>query len=202
MAQQALLDALRTALTPLLSANKVPTGFALRPGTRLRTRYGQCRRFGPNRPPEITVRCTKTTDEWRRQASIAGTLLHEAAHLRYRHHGPRFWALCRRLLDQAAVAGIYDPREEDPEERAQGDGKLAGSAAHLIAEKARHAGLSVRRAGRRAIAGWEVGDWGVIPGRLGDAELKVLRKRRTRLEVAGPGGRRYLVPAVLLVPIA
>lgn len=199
--QQALLGALRTSFTPLLTADKIPLEFTLRPGTRLRTRYGQCRRFGGDRPPEITIRCTKPDGSWRRDASIVGTFLHEAAHLRYPNHRSRFWALCRRLLDQAAAAGLYDPVAEDPEERAQGDGKLAGSAADLIAQNARTAGLSVRRAGRRAITGWQVGDTGVLRnGGLGRAELRVLRKLRTRLEVVCPKGRRYLVPAVLLAP--
>ena len=200
--QQARLNTLRLSLTPILSANKIPLEFTLRPGTRLRTRYGQCRRLGGDRPPEITIRCTRPDGSWRRDASIIGTLLHEAAHLRYPNHRSRFWALCRRLLDQAAAASLYDPVAEDPEERAQGVGKLAGSAADLIAQNARTAGLSVRRAGRRAIAGWQVGDTGVLRNRgLGGAELRVLRKLQTRLEVVCPRGRRYLVPAVLLTPV-
>jgi len=201
--QQEVLHGLRVALTPVLAANKLPEGFTLRPGTRLRSRYGQCRRFDDGRAPEITVRCTKPSGVWRRRGSIVGTFLHEATHLRYPHHRRRFWALCRRLLDQAAAAGVYDPMDEDPEERAQGDAKLAGSAAHPVAQKARVAHQERRRAGRQAITAWRVGDTGAVPvGALAGAPLRVVRKLRTRIEVVGPGNRRYLVPAVLLVPAA
>ena len=58
-----------------------------------------------------------------------GTLLHEITHLRYRSHGPRFWALHRRLVDRAAAAALYDATDRDPAERARGDTKLAKSAA-------------------------------------------------------------------------
>ena len=55
----------------------------------------------------VSVRCTADGDRtrWRRVGAIVGTLLHELAHVRYRSHGPRFWALHRRLVDRAVAAG-------------------------------------------------------------------------------------------------
>src|SRR5690242_7780580 len=100
----------------------------------------------------ITVRCTADGDRtrWRRVGAIVGTILHELAHLRYRSHGPRFWALHRRLVDRAAAAGVYDPLDRDTAERGRGDEKLAGSAAWTIALAAREARLARRRRGANA----------------------------------------------------
>jgi hypothetical protein len=74
----------------------------------------------------IHVRCTADNDamRWRRVGAITGTLLHELAHLRYRSHGPRFWALNRRLVNRAVAAGLYDPSDRDPAERPRGERKL------------------------------------------------------------------------------
>jgi len=137
-AQAALLGDLRAQLTPLLAREGLPLDFGLAPGTRLRRAYGRCTRRG-NAPPLITVRCTadSSRSQWRRRGAIFGTLLHELAHLRYRSHGPRFWALHRRLVDRAANSGIYDPTDRDPAEHARGDEKLAASAAWPIALAAR-----------------------------------------------------------------
>jgi WLM domain len=100
----------------------------------------------------ITVRCTAdgNRSSWRRPGAIVGTLLHELAHLRYRSHGPRFWALHRRLVDRAAAAGIYDPTDRDPSERGRGDEKLAGSAAWPLALAARQKRLELKRLRQRA----------------------------------------------------
>jgi len=137
-AQLAFLSDLRLQLTPLLLKAGLPLEFGLAPGTRLRRAYGRCTWRG-TAPPVITVRCTADGDRsrWRRRGAILGTLLHELAHLRYRSHGPRFWALHRRLVDRAAASGMYDPTDRDPAERARGDEKLAASAAWPIALAAR-----------------------------------------------------------------
>src|SRR5438067_2514488 len=112
-------------------------------GCRRRLAYGRCTWKGADLPPVITVRCTVDGDRtrWRRIGAIVGTLLHEIAHLRYRSHGPRFWALHRRLVDRAVALGAYDPTDRDPSERGRGDEKLAASAAWSIALAARQARL-------------------------------------------------------------
>src|SRR5216683_2831237 len=103
--------------------------------------------------PRHRLRCWANNDrhQWRRVGAIMGTLLHEVAHLRYRSHGPRFWALHRRLVDRAVAAGVYDPGDRDPTERARGDEKLAGSAARAIALAARQARRERARANRAAM---------------------------------------------------
>ena len=137
-AQAMLLGDLRLQLAALLAREGLPLEFSLAPGTRLRRAYGRCTWRG-SAPPVITVRCTADGNRsvWRRRGAIVGTLLHELAHLRYRSHGPRFWALHRRLVNRAAASGIYDPTDRDPGERARGDEKLAASAAWPIALAAR-----------------------------------------------------------------
>jgi hypothetical protein len=149
-AQAALLATLRTAVEPILLREGLPLAFDLKPGTRLRRAYGRCTWRGPCATPIITIRCTADGDRtrWRRVGAIVGTLLHELAHLRYRSHGPRFWALHRRLVDRAAAAGVYDPADRDPAERGRGDEKLAGSAAWPLALAARAKRLERRRQGR------------------------------------------------------
>jgi hypothetical protein len=148
-AQSALLTDLRFQVTPLLARERLPLEFGLAPGTRLRRAYGRCTWRG-EAPPVITVRCTADGDRsrWRRRGAILGTLLHELAHLRYRSHGPRFWALHRRLVDRAAASGLYDPTDRDPAERARGDEKLAASAAWPIAFAARQRRLERLQARR------------------------------------------------------
>ena len=131
----------------------LPLEFTLKPGLRLRRSYGRCTWHSNGSPPVIVVRCTADDDRlrWRRLGAVVGTLLHELAHLRYRSHGPRFWTLHRRLVDRAAVAGLYEPTDRDPTERARGDEKLAGSAAWPIALAARQKRLT-RATGTSAVA--------------------------------------------------
>jgi hypothetical protein len=149
-----MLAELRGLLEPVLVRNGLPLDFALQPGLRLRRAYGRCTWRGDLRPL-ITVRCTADGDRtrWRRRGAIVGTLLHEAAHLRYRSHGPRFWAFHRRLVDHAAATGLYDPTDRDPSERGRGDEKLAASAAWPIALAARQQ----RLARRRTPSSWPLG---------------------------------------------
>lgn len=147
-AQAALLAVLRARLEPILVRESLPLAFSLKPGLRLRRAYGRCT-FGPGlAPPSIAIRCTADGDRarWRREGAIMGTLLHEVAHLRYRSHGPRFWAVHRRLVNRAVDAGVYDPTDRDPTERGRGDEKLAASAAWPIAMAARARRLERRRA--------------------------------------------------------
>ena len=131
----------------------LPTEFTLKPGLRLRRAYGRCVWRAGNAVPTITIRCTADTDrtQWRRIGAIVGTLLHELAHLRYRSHGPRFWALHRRLVDRAFAAGLYDPHDRDPLECGRGDEKLAGSAAWPVAAAARAKRLARRRTHQLAL---------------------------------------------------
>jgi hypothetical protein len=142
-----LLDELRRRIEPILVRESLPLDFGLKPGVRLRRAYGRCTYRPGQAPPSITIRCTADGDRlrWRRQGAILGTLLHELAHLRYRSHGPRFWALHRRLVDRAVAARIYDPTDRDPAERGRGDEKLAASAAWPIAMAARAKRLERRR---------------------------------------------------------
>ena len=153
-AQAHLLAELRAALERVLVLERVPLGFSLRPGVRLRRAYGRCIWRGGG-PPLISIRCTADGDRtrWRHLGAIVGTLLHELAHVRYRSHGPRFWALHRRLVDRAAAAGVYDPTDRDPAERGRGDEKLAASAAWPVAMAARRARLERTLANRAARAG-------------------------------------------------
>jgi hypothetical protein len=150
-AQAFVLAELRLAIEPLLAAEHLPTDFDLHPGVRLRRAYGRCTFVAGGRVV-ITVRCTADGDrtQWRRRGAIVGTLLHELAHLRWRSHGPRFWAMHRRLVDRAVALGIYDPTDRDPGERGRGDEKLAGSAALPIALAARQARLARAQATRNA----------------------------------------------------
>jgi WLM domain len=147
-AQIVLLNDLRIRLEPIMRVEHIPLEFTLKPGLRLRRTYGRCTWRADSAPPTIMVRCTADGDRtrWRRLGAIVGTLLHEISHLRYRSHGPRFWALHRRLVDRAAAAGLYDPTDRDPGERARGDEKLAGSAAWPIALAARNKRLERARA--------------------------------------------------------
>jgi len=146
-AQAALLSSLRKRLEPILVHESLPLEFNLQPGVRLSRAYGRYTLRPGQGPPSIAIRCTADGDRrrWRREGAIMGTLLHEVAHLRYRSHGPRFWALHRRLVDRAVAAGIYDPTDRDPAERGRGDEKLAASAAWPIAMAAR-----AKRLARRA----------------------------------------------------
>jgi hypothetical protein len=154
-AQGRLLAHLRRVLEPVLLDERIPADYALKPGLRLRKTYGRCTWHAGGGPPTIVVRCTADGDRtrWRRIGGIVGTLLHEIAHLRYRSHGPRFWALHRRLVDRAAAAGLYDPTDRDPTERGRGDEKLAGSAAWSIAMAAREKRLERTRMRRVLAAG-------------------------------------------------
>jgi WLM domain-containing protein len=155
LAQTALLAELRSMVEPLLVRCDLPLEFALVPGLRLRRAYGRCTWRAASPAPVISIRCTADGDRgrWRRRGAIVGTLLHEVAHLRYRSHGPRFWALHRRLVDLAAKAGVYDPLDHDPSERARGDEKLAASAAWPIALAARQRRIERARLRRRLTPG-------------------------------------------------
>ena len=146
-AQTRLLNEVRRLLEPILESEHLPVDFTLRPGLRLRRAYGRCTWKAGHASPVLSIRCTADGDRtrWRRLGAIVGTVLHELAHLRYPSHGPRFWALHRRLVDRAVAARIYDPTDRDPAERGRGDEKLAGSAAWPIALAARQA----RRAAAR-----------------------------------------------------
>jgi WLM domain len=152
-AQRLLLAELRAALEDILVVERVPLHFTIKPGLRLRRAYGRCVWRGLD-PPIISIRCTADGERtrWRRLGAIVGTLLHELAHVRYRSHGPRFWALHRRLVDRAAAARVYDPTDRDPTERGRGDEKLAGSAAWPLALAARQARLERTLANRAARA--------------------------------------------------
>jgi WLM domain len=203
-AQATLLEGLRRSLTPLLIAEGLATTFEVRPGTRLSRAYGRCSWKAGSAQPEIAIRCTADGDRtrWRRQGAIVGTLLHELAHLKYRSHGPRFWALHRRLVDRAVQCGLYDPADRDPTERGRGDEKLATSAARSIAAQARQARRTRARANRIALQAWQPGALARIragTGVLAGALVTVVALRRTRLLVESASGRRYFVSPNLLV---
>jgi hypothetical protein len=153
----------------------------------------------------VSVRCTADNDRqrWRHMGAIMGTLLHEVAHLRYRSHGPRFWALHRRLVDRAVFFGLYDPADRDPSERGRGDEKLAESAARAIALAARQARRERANANRAALQAWHVGAQARIAagrGSLSGHRVRIVGLGRTRLLIEIADGRRYHVTPGLLVP--
>ena len=190
---------------PLLVVERLPAAYVLKPGVRLRRAYGRCAWVAGADVPVISIRCTADGDrrQWRRRGAIVGTLLHELAHLCYRSHGPRFWALHRRLVDRAVAADLYDPADRDANERGRGDEKLAGSAATPIALAARRARREQARANRAALAAWHVGAVArIVPGRgaLGGTLVRVLALGRTRLLVETADRRRYRVTPGLLLP--
>ena len=186
-------------------AEHLPLEFALKPGLRLRRAYGRCSWVAGGRPPVVSVRCTADGDptQWRRTGAIVGTLLHELAHVRYRSHGPRFWALYRRMVDRAVAGGLYDPTDRDPAERGRGDEKLAESAAHPIALAARKARRERARANRSALHAWPPGSLARIAPdvrALAGMVVRVLALGRTRLLVETAERRRYRIDPSLLVP--
>jgi hypothetical protein len=204
-AQAALLEHVRRLLEPVMLAENVPLDFVLKPGLRLRQAYGRCSWVPGGRPPVVTVRCTADGDRtrWRRAGAIVGTLLHELAHVRYRSHGPRFWALYRRMVDRAVAAGLYDPTDRDPAERGRGDEKLADSAAQPIALAARTARRERARANRRAVRSWQPGSIARITPEvhaLAGTVVRVLALGRTRLLVETTERRRYRIAPTLLDP--
>jgi hypothetical protein len=206
-AQAALLEELRGALEPITRVENISSGFVLQPGLRLRRAYGRCAWIEVGRPPVISIRCTADGDRsrWRRTGAIVLTLLHELAHLRYRSHGPRFWALHRRLVDRAVAAGVYDPTDRDASERGRGDEKLAASAAHPIAVAARQARRERANANRAELQVWQVGATARINterGRLAGAWVRVTGLGRTRVLVETADRRRYRVTPALLVPVS
>ncbi len=194
-AQGEVLRELARRLAPVLAAEGVTAPYTLVPGPRLRTAYGRCRHLSDGPPAEIQVRCTADGDrgQWRHVGAIVGTLLHEFAHLRWRHHGPRFWALQRRLADRAAALGVYDPTDRAPDERGRGDEKLARSAAAPVAAAARAARRRYAAEQRRLLAQWPVGTSVRVGGRLEGKPARVLRHGRTRALVQVTGGRQYWV---------
>jgi hypothetical protein len=201
-----LLAHLRQSLEPILVAEKLPSTFVVEPGLRLTRAYGRCTWKVGRDQPSIAVRCTADADRatWRRTGAIMGTLLHEVAHLRHRHHGPRFWALHRRLVDRAVQVGVYDPADRDPTEHGRGDEKLAASAASLVAAAARQARRTRARSHHQALQAWQPGAVGRIrpgQGALAGVLVKVLALGRTRLLVEIADGRRYRVtPSLLVTP--
>lgn len=205
-AQRVLLEHLRTILTPVILAERVPADFTLNPGVRLRRAYGRCSWVVGGRPPVVTVRCTADGDrtQWRRTGAIVGTLLHELAHVRYRSHGPRFWALYRRMVDRAVGAGLYDPTDRDPTERGRGDEKLADSAAHPVALAARQARRERARLSRGALNAWQPGAIARIGPEvraLAGTVVRVLALGRTRLLVETADRRRYRITPTVLVRV-
>jgi hypothetical protein len=200
-----VLHSLRAALSEVIAAERLPPTFVLEPGVRLRSAYGRCR-WSSDGPARISVRCTSDQDRcrWRTEGAIVATLLHELTHLRYRGHGPRFWALHRRLVDRAAGIGVYSPGDHDPAERGRGDEKLAGSAAQALAVQARATRRARWQADRAAVRAWQVGALARLVegrGRLRGAVVRVLALGRTRLVVEMADGRRYRVPPRLLEPL-
>ncbi len=201
-AQGELLRELAKRLEPVAAAEGVTAPYTVVPGLRLRTAYGRCRDLG-GRPAEIQVRCTADGDrrQWRHVGAIVGTLLHELAHVRWRHHGPRFWALQRRLADRAVALGVYDPTDRAPSERGRGDEKLARSAAAPVAAAARAARRRHAAEQHKLLARWPVGtsvQIGGVDGRLEGKVGRVLRHGRTRALVQLTGGRQYWVTPGLL----
>lgn len=202
-AQQSLLDQMRAELAGLLEANQLRADFGLQPGVRLRRSFGLCR-YHTGRAPVISIRCTDALGAWRPRSAIMLTLLHELAHLKYRSHGPRFWQLHRRLVQQATVAGLYHPGEDDAAEPAQGNTKLAGTAAGARAAAAQQERQARWQQSRQAIAGWQVGDTARVLARRGELAgqtVQLMEVRRTRVIGALPDGRRYSIPAAMLGPV-
>lgn len=202
-AQAALLLGLRDAVLPLLARTKLRTDFLLRLGRGTTGRFGACTHFRDGRPPVVTVRCVGPGPAWRAPGAIVATLLHEAAHLKYLGHGPRFWALLRNLLEASQRAGIYHPEEDDPTEARSGNSKLAGTAADLVARATSARRRNTYQANRAALASWRPGQQATVTrGPLAGQVLGVIATRRSRVEVAAPDGLHYLVTAASLVPLA
>ena len=137
VAQRRVLAYLRARLEPVRASEGLTADYQVEPGLRLRRTYGRCTWRPTSKALLIQVRCTADNDpaRWRRVGAITGTLLHEMAHLRYRSHGPRFWALYRRLVHQADASGLYDPTDRDPAERPRGERKLGTRYARSSADK-------------------------------------------------------------------
>jgi hypothetical protein len=198
-----MLSLLATSLEPLRVRHRLPP-YVIEPGSRLRTHFGRCEFPANGSPPKILVRCTAHRDRrsWRALNAVISTLLHEMAHLRHANHASRFWALHRRLLDEAASLGLYEPCMDDLSERGRGAEKLAGSAGEILAQAARERRRSVSATNRAAAREWQPGEFGTIPrthGRLAGVRLRVLSVGRSRLTVQAPDGRLYLVSASLVV---
>lgn len=206
-AQRALLVDLARRLEPLRVRHRLPP-YTLVPGLRLRSLWGRCRHFPDGRPPEIAVRCTHADDRsrWRQASAIAGTLLHEMAHLRHAGHGPRFWSLHRALVDGAAAMGVYDPRHADPSEAGRGAEKLAGTAADALARAARARRQARAATNREAARRWLVGDEAQVDlarGALAGRRVQVLAIARGWLTVQViDTAARYRVAAAVLKPVA
>ncbi len=201
--QRALLALLLEELEPLLQRRELNAPFQCEPGVRLSRSYGMFR-WSSAGQAAIQVRCTRDGDRrsWRSLSAIVGTLIHEIAHLKHRRHSAAFWRLCRALLNEAALLGLYSGDSDDPTERPQGRGRLAGSAADAVVSAALADSRRRARAARALAAGWSVGAWARLAGgsRTKPRVVQVVAKRRSRLIVQTASGRRYLVNATLLEP--
>lgn len=202
-AQQDLLDEVAIQLAPLIGDQNLSWDFDLSAGLRLRDKFGTCRLDKSGRA-KIQVRCTKSTEPllWRKPGAIVMTFLHELAHLKHLNHGGRFWRFLRRLVDRAHAMGLYEPSQDDEDEGAAGDIKLAGSAASGLAAAAHRRRRARWKANRDALARWSVGDCAFVsvsPARA-MTPVNVVALGRTRANVIDEHGRRYLVPGGLLRP--
>lgn len=200
--QRRLLAALRTAATPVLQAHQLRLDFLLKSGRANAARFGSCRQIRDGRPPVITIRCVRAEGGWRTPGAIAATFFHEAAHLKYLSHGPRFWGMLRRLLTAAERDGLYLPEEDDPTELRRGESKLAGSPAHGISAATSQRRQLRYQANRTAMESWQVGQTATVSrGPSAGTRFVIVEKLRSRVVVKGPDGRRFLIPAAFLSPI-
>ncbi|MSQ27525.1 MAG: DUF45 domain-containing protein [Dehalococcoidia bacterium] len=201
--QQALLDALRLAAAPVLKRLGVSREFQIRAGRANTARFGSCRQNRDGSPPVVTVRCVRTEGGWRAPGAIAATLLHEAAHVKYMSHGPRFWGLLRKLLAAAERHGIYLPSEDDPSEPRRGDSKLAGTPAAVMSDATSERRRQRYQTNRAAMDAWEAGQpVTVAKGPAAGTRFIIVKKMRSRVLVDGPDGRRFVIAAAFLIPAA
>ena len=200
-AQQALLEALRLTAAPVLKSLGVSREFHVRPARAKTVRFGSCRQNRDGSPPVITVRCVRTEGGWRAPGAVAATLLHEAAHVKYMSHGPRFWGLLRKLLAAAERQGIYVPSDDDPAEPRRGDSKLAGTPAAVMSDATSERRRQRYQTNRAAMNAWEAGQpVTVARGPAAGTRFVIVKKLRSRVLVDGPDGRRFVIAAAFLVP--
>src|SRR5262249_45379046 len=107
--------------------------------------------------------------------------------------------------DDAATLGLYSGESDDPAERPQGRGRLAGSAADALVLAERAHRRERAQAARELVTAWPIGAWARLRGGstgISYQQVQVLVKRRTRLLVQAPDGHRYLVSPCVLEPLA